>query len=191
MGEYLPWSEGVSHRQAISQKDTANVVCWRRGVQPIAGEGRKVMRVLVAVDDSGFAENLLRAVVVGVRHENTEAMVLHVLQPVEPVPPPEMAQGYAPELEGQKLPARTLVERIAGELRRVGFTAQTEVLIGDVTKTILDKAAEWRADLIVVGSHGQRSIHDFLLGSVAESIARRAGCSVAIVRSRAISENAR
>ena len=123
-----------------------------------------------------------RAVVVGIRHENTEVMVLHVLQPVGPVPPPEMAQGYAPELEGQKHSSRTLVERIACELRRVGFIAQTEVLIGDVTKTILDRAAEWRADLIVVGSHGQRSIHDFLLGSVAESVARQAGCSVAVVR---------
>ena len=140
------------------------------------------MKVLMAVDDSGFAEDLLRAVVVGIRHENTEVMVLHVLQPVEPVPPPEMAQGYAPELEDEKQPARTLVERIAGELRRVGLTAQTEVLIGDVTKTILDRAAEWRADLIMVGSHGQRSIRDFLLGSVAESVARRAGCSVAVVR---------
>jgi len=140
------------------------------------------MKVLMAVDDSGFAEDLLRAVVVGIRHENTEVMVLHVLQPVEPVPPPEMAQGYAPELEDEKQPARTLVERIAGELRRVGLTAQTEVLIGDVTKTILDRAAEWRADLIMVGSHGQRSIRDFLLGSVAESVVRRAGCSVAVVR---------
>jgi hypothetical protein len=28
-----------------------------------------------------------------------------VLQPVEPVAPPEMAQGYAPELEEQKKPA--------------------------------------------------------------------------------------
>jgi universal stress protein A len=140
------------------------------------------MRVLIAVDDSAFSETVLRAVGIGIRHENTEVLVLHVLQPVEPVPPPEMAQGYAPELEGQKQPARTLVERIAGELRRVGFTAQTEVLIGDVTKTILDIAAEWRADLIMVGSHGQKSILDFLLGSVAESVIRRAGCSVAVVR---------
>ena len=140
------------------------------------------MRVLMAVDDSAFAEDVLRAVVVGIRHENTEVLVLHVLQPVDTVPPPEMAQGYAPELEGQKQPARALVERIAAELRRAGFTAQTEVLIGDVTETILDRAAEWRADLITVGSHGQRSIRDFLLGSVAESVSRRAGCSVAVIR---------
>ena len=136
----------------------------------------------MAVDDSSFSENVIRAVEGGIRHEHTEILVLHVLQPVEPVPPPEMAQGYAPELEEQKQPARTLVERIAAELRRVGFTTQTEVLIGDVTKTILDRAAEWHADLITIGSHGQRSIRDFLLGSVAESVARRAGCSVAVVR---------
>jgi universal stress protein A len=136
----------------------------------------------MAVDDSSFSENVIRAVEGGIRHEHTEILVLHVLQPGEPVPPPEMAQGYAPELEEQKQPARTLVERIAAELRRVGFTTQTEVLIGDVTKTILDRAAEWHADLITVGSHGERSIRDFLLGSVAESVARRAGCSVAVVR---------
>jgi universal stress protein A len=93
-----------------------------------------------------------------------------------------MAQDYAPELEGEKQAARAVVERIAGELRKAGFAAQADVRIGDVTETILDRAAEWRADLIAVGSHGQRSIHDFLLGSVAESVARRAGCSVVIVR---------
>ena len=143
------------------------------------------MRVLVAVDDSGFAEDLLRAVVAGIRHENTEVLVLHVLQPVDTVPPPEMAQGYAPELEDERQPARALVERIATELSRAGFTAKTEVRIGDVTETVLERAAEWHADLITVGSHGQKSIHNFLLGSVAESVARRAGCSVAIVRTAA------
>ena len=134
------------------------------------------------VDDSGFAEDLLRAMVAGIRHENAEVLVLHVLQPIDTVPPPEMAQGYAPELEDEKPPARALVERIAAELHITGFAVQTAVKIGDVANTILDQAAEWRADLIAVGSHGQRSIHDFLLGSVADSVARRAGCSVVIVR---------
>ncbi len=98
------------------------------------------------------------------------------------MPPPEMARNYAPEFDEQKQPAHALVERTAGELRKAGFTAQTEVLIGDVTKTILDRADQWCADLITVGSHRQGSVHDFLLGSVAESIARRARCSVVIVR---------
>ena len=140
------------------------------------------MRVLMAVDDSAFSETVLRAVGIGIRHENTEILVLHVLQPVEPVPPPEMAQGYAPELEEQKKPAHAMVERVADELRRAGFKAYTAVKVGDVKESILDTAAEWHADLIAVGSHGRRDIQSFLLGSVAESVARHAKCSVEIVR---------
>jgi nucleotide-binding universal stress UspA family protein len=140
------------------------------------------MRVLVPVEDSASSENVIRAVKTWIRHENTEVLVLHVLQPVEPAPPPEMAQDYAPELEELKPSARLLVEQIAGELRRSGFTAQSEILIGDVIGAILGRAAEWHADLITVGSHGKRSIHDLLLGSVAESVAHRARCSVVIVR---------
>jgi nucleotide-binding universal stress UspA family protein len=43
-------------------------------------------------------------------------------------------------------------------------------------------ADEWKADLIVLGSHGKHGIEKFLLGSVAESVARHAKCSVMIVR---------
>jgi nucleotide-binding universal stress UspA family protein len=140
------------------------------------------MRVLIAVGGSAFSEEMIGAVKTGIRRENTAVLVLHVLQPVEPQPPPEMAQGYAPELEDEMQLARKLVERIAGELLRCGFTAEFEVRIGDVTETVLNRAAEWGADLITVGAHGNTSIHDFLLGGVAESVARRAGCSVAVVR---------
>jgi universal stress protein A len=146
------------------------------------------MRILMAVDDSLSAEKLLHAVASGMRHENTEVRVLHVLQPANSVPPPEMSQDYAPELEGEKQSARALVERVAGELRASGFTAQPEVLIGEVADVILDRAAKWHVDLIAVGSHGQRGILDILLGSVAESVARRAECSVMIVRSAAAAE---
>jgi nucleotide-binding universal stress UspA family protein len=159
-------------------------VCVHRNslARPFTRERREFMKVLIAVEDSASSENVIRSVKTWIRHANTEVLVLHVLQPVERVPPPEMAQNYAPELEDEKQPARVLVERIAEELHRAGFAAQAEVLIGDVTETILDRAAQWRADLITVSSQGQRSIHDLFLGNVAESVARRAGCSVAIVR---------
>jgi nucleotide-binding universal stress UspA family protein len=96
--------------------------------------------------------------------------------------PPQMDAGYAPELEDDKKPAHVLAERIAEELRSTGFKADTAVKGGDVRETIIDLAAEWHADLIVVGSHGERGLKRFLLGSVAEFVARHAMCSVAIVR---------
>jgi nucleotide-binding universal stress UspA family protein len=93
-----------------------------------------------------------------------------------------MAPGYAPELDDQKKPADELLERIASELRCGGFKVDTSVEVGDIRERIIDAAQEWGADLIVVGSHGRSGIPRFLLGSVAEFVARHAECSVEIVR---------
>jgi nucleotide-binding universal stress UspA family protein len=93
-----------------------------------------------------------------------------------------MAAGYAPELESEEKPAYDLVERVAKELRSAEFTTDTAVETGDVRESIIDAAAAWHADLIVVGSHGQSGLRLFLLGSVAEFVARHATCSVEIVR---------
>jgi nucleotide-binding universal stress UspA family protein len=140
------------------------------------------MKILMGIDDSKFSKNLVRALVTQFRTEDAEILALHVLEPVEPVAPPEMSQGYAPELEDQKKPAIMLLERIADELRRAGFRVQTSVKIGDARETIIETAITWNADLILVGSHGKRGIQSFLLGSVSESVARHAKCSVEIVR---------
>ena len=139
------------------------------------------MKILMGIDDSKFSSEIVRATLAQFRTENTEIRVLHVLQPIAPAPP-QMAPGYAPELEDQKKPARELVERIANELRAAGFKASTAIEVGDIRESIIDSAAGWSADLIVVGSHGQRGIQRFLLGSVAEFVARHAKCSVEIVR---------
>jgi nucleotide-binding universal stress UspA family protein len=142
------------------------------------------MKILIGIDDSKVSGDVLRAVVTQFRTEHTQIRVLHVLQPVAPAPP-QMAPGYAPELEDQKKPARELVERIAKELHSAGFKVNVAVEIGDIRETIIDSAAEWGADLIVVGSRGQSGIKRFLLGSVAEFVARHAKCSVEIVRTPA------
>src|SRR5271157_2344748 len=139
------------------------------------------MKILMGIDGSKFSEDVLRAIVKQFRTENTEVRVLHVLQPSAPAPP-QMAPGYAPELDDQKKPARELVERIASELRCGGFKVDTAVEVGDIRERIIDAAEDWDADLIVVGSHGRSGIPRFLLGSVAEFVARHAKCSVEIVR---------
>ena len=140
------------------------------------------MKILMGIDDSKSSENLVSALVTQFRTENAEILALHVLEPVEPVAPPEMSPGYAPELEDQKKPAFILLQPIADELRRAGFRVETAVEMGDARETIIEKAITWNAELILVGSHGQRGIQSFLLGSVSESVARHAKCSVEIVR---------
>jgi nucleotide-binding universal stress UspA family protein len=52
---------------------------------------------------------------------------------------------------------------------------------GGIYHELLEEASEWRADLIVVGSH-RPVMSDYLLGSNATTIVRHAQCSVLVVR---------
>ena len=53
---------------------------------------------------------------------------------------------------------------------------------GDVHEEIVRSAAEGGAGLIVMGTHGRRGLNRLLLGSVAESVSRRAHCAVLLIR---------
>jgi nucleotide-binding universal stress UspA family protein len=140
------------------------------------------MKILLAVDDSKFSDAALQVVIAQIPPQSTEVLVLHVVEPITVSPPPQMSAGYAPELESRVKDGRELVEREAQRLRAVGFKADGAVENGDIREKIIDAAAEWRADLIVLGSHGRRGVQRFLLGGVAEHVARHAQCSVEIVR---------
>jgi universal stress protein A len=54
----------------------------------------------------------------------------------------------------------------------------------DTAQAIIDKAKASKADLVVLGSHGRRGMNRILLGSVAESVLRHAGCAVMIYKSK-------
>lgn len=57
-----------------------------------------------------------------------------------------------------------------------------KVLEGDSRRTIVDYAAQFDADLIVVGAKGHSRLHDILIGSVATQVMTHAPCSVHLVR---------
>jgi len=143
------------------------------------------MRILVAVDDSKFSEAAADAVVSQYPPGSSEIRVVHVLQPIAVSVPPQMAPGYTPELAARIKEAESLVERIAQKLRAGGFRVEGQVVKGDVREGIVDTAKEWKADLVILGSHGRTGLRRLLLGSVAEFVARHAPCSVEIVRMEA------
>jgi nucleotide-binding universal stress UspA family protein len=54
--------------------------------------------------------------------------------------------------------------------------------VGDARAVVLDEARAWDADLIVLGSHGRHGFDRLFLGSVSESVALHAHCSVEVIR---------
>ena len=144
------------------------------------------MKILLTTDGSSFSESALQTITSTIRSEGSEVLVLEVVEPLVFTAPPQMAPGYAPEqaarLKEQFREATKTTAESADFLRQAGFKADSRVIESDVRTGILQIATEWEPDLIILGSHGRRGIEKFLLGSVAESVARHAKCSVLIVR---------
>jgi len=145
------------------------------------------MRILVAIDDSRFSQAAIETVIEQARPQDTDVRILHVVESPPLLVAREMG-GYdlalETALESQKQNAEALVLKAAELLRARDLKVVATLEVGDPKSKILDVAEEWRADLIVVGSHGRRGFERFLMGSVSDAVARHAKCSVQIVRIR-------
>jgi len=136
------------------------------------------MKILLAVDNSKFSEAAAQAVITQHQRQGTEVKVLHVVDLALPIPT-SYAEGFRQESLQQ---GEALVARTAERLRAAGLKAVTAVEEGDPKSRIIDNAAQWQADLIVLGSHGRKGLDHFLMGSVAEAVTRHARCSVEVIR---------
>ncbi len=98
-----------------------------------------------------------------------------------------LPQQYFEELEvAARKRAKGIVEKAVENLTKAPaakLTVTSEVIFEGPREAIVDEAERWNADWIVVGSHGYRGYKRFLLGSVSQSVAAHAPCSVLIVRS--------
>ena len=151
------------------------------------------MKVLLAIDDSVYSQAAIRAVIAQVRHDGTEVRVLNVVDWPPSFPeslaftPGVVSEGPILELHEETLrEGERLVALAAEKLRAAGLAATQEVREGDPRNVILERAADWRPDIIVLGSHGRKSAESFLLGSVSENVVRHAPCSVAVIRGVAV-----
>jgi nucleotide-binding universal stress UspA family protein len=143
------------------------------------------MKVLLAIDDSKFSRAATQAVIERPLPQDAEVRVLHVVAPVASLLTGEMGVQFGnigTVQQAQLIQAKELVEQAAQLLRAKGLNVSTVVEEGDPKTRIIDYAAEWHADLIVLGSHGRKGLDRFLLGSVSEAVARHTSCSVEIVR---------
>jgi nucleotide-binding universal stress UspA family protein len=74
------------------------------------------------------------------------------------------------------------LDEMAAFLVEAGLVAKCRLRRGIPSQQINDVAADCRADLVVLGSHGRTGLAHIVLGSTAERVVRGAPCPVLIVR---------
>lgn len=77
---------------------------------------------------------------------------------------------------------RAIAENLMAKLLAdLSVQATGHVETGPAAGVILERAAEWRAGLTVLGRHGAGGLEEWLLGSVSKDVAQAADCDVLLV----------
>ena len=145
-------------------------------------------RILVAVDGSNTSRHAFEA---ALDLAKSNEAVLRPFYVVENTPMYFDSPGYDPSVlrnslieEGTEL--RAEFDRTMAEQGVKGDSAVSEASsLADVSQMVLQAAAEFDADLLVMGTHGRRGFQRLILGSVAERCVRQASLPVLLIPSAA------
>lgn len=148
------------------------------------------MRLLIGYDGSEFAKATLDDLSRAGLPRDADAVILTVSE----LWLPYLASASGRVTPGLRVRAQTSAEPVT-EARALALEAkrrvqahfpdwvtEAEEASGSPAREILKKAAEWKPDLIAVGSQGRSGVGRLVLGSVSLKVANEAQCSVRVSR---------
>jgi nucleotide-binding universal stress UspA family protein len=141
-------------------------------------------RILVPVDGSTPASRGMAEAAKLAKENRARLLLLHVVEEYPALAMPESGVAVAPMLDAMKDAGKRVLAKSVKSLARSGVKPETVMLenpAGGITRTVLAQAKRWKADLIVVGTHGRTGVKRALMGSDAESIARESPVPVLVV----------
>lgn len=144
-------------------------------------------RILVPIDSSKTAARGLREAIRLAKDQNAVLRVVHVVDKMAIIGVTESGMNPRPVLAKLARSGRAVLDEARRNARKLGVEVET-VLHEPVTKRVADEvlreAKRWKADLIVMGTHGRRGVQRLVLGSDAEQVVRQAEIPVLLVQSR-------
>jgi len=145
--------------------------------------------ILVPLDFSDCALNVLDEAVRFARAFRSRLMLLHASDPPRSLPlsaivQPRDAQTPMRVEAVLRADAEAHMEPMLRVARTRGIEAEARVAFGPIAEVILEVASQERADMILLGTHGRTGLLRVALGSIAEDVLRHAEVPVITVRSQ-------
>jgi nucleotide-binding universal stress UspA family protein len=139
------------------------------------------IRVLLATDGSRYSLDAVGQIARRPWPDGSRLRVVSVAEPVRaPWAVPSQKQSRLDRASRQE--ARRAVEAARQSLKRSALPLSAAVLAGDPKSCLVEECRRWKASLLVVASRGRHGLDRLLLGSVSETVAVHAPCSVEVVR---------
>lgn len=149
------------------------------------------MKILCAVDGSEYSQWAIEAIGSLGHRPLTSLTLLHVIDPhhLKQIGSPHMT-GYRGAKAALTKAGEALLKRMRHQAEvaisqsavKPRTTVRTLLLEGAAASTIVQRAAQERSDLIVLGTRGLSDIKGFLLGSTSRKVAALAPCPVLVIK---------
>lgn len=139
-------------------------------------------RILVPVDGSATSMNGLEKAIRLSRDSKAKLRILHVVDGIAFSREHSMFTATAEKFRAS---GRKLIKEVMSRVKKQKIQADSrmvENLTGRAADTIANEAGKWKADVIVMGTHGRRGFNRLMLGSDAERVARTATVPVMLVQ---------
>jgi nucleotide-binding universal stress UspA family protein len=143
-------------------------------------------RILVPVDGSPTSTAGLNEALRLAKNQKAKVRLINIVDELMIFSSSEAGLNIEPIIESMKRAGKRVLERAAKAAAARGIRAETELwenATGRVAEVLIGRAKRWRADLIVMGTHGRRGVNRMLLGSDAELVVRNSPVPVLMVRS--------
>jgi nucleotide-binding universal stress UspA family protein len=143
-------------------------------------------RILAGVDGSTQAEHALRHAAGLAKALGAELRIVHVVDMGVLPLAPELALDVDRLAKARRADGEKLLAAALEQARAAGATAQARLLetgtpAQPIAAVLVEAAASWPADLVVLGARGRGGLERLLLGSVADGVARRSAVPVVLV----------
>ena len=144
---------------------------------------RTPRRILVAIDFSPASRRALRYATDLAIQNGAMLDAVHVLAPVIPLAVgPEPVAASATLMLDERREVEHELEAWCDPGREEGINCKVHLLEGDPATKILECVDSLYADHLVLGAHGHGALQDFLLGSVARDVQKKARIPVTTLR---------
>jgi nucleotide-binding universal stress UspA family protein len=148
---------------------------------PLSNRGEEPHVIVAAVDSSTSAERVVAmAARVARAFPATSVHVVHVFRVSR------LSRGHAWSENESTDALADAKDSLDACVRAAKAQCRNDVVghfaVGDPSSEILRLLTELRGDLLVIGTHDHAGFERLLLGSIAETLTRKAGCSVLVVR---------
>jgi nucleotide-binding universal stress UspA family protein len=143
-------------------------------------------RILVAIDGSPCSDRALEEATTLATAAKAHLRILHVVDLALPFTSWEMVCVDASHvINAVRDGAARMLREAASRARSVGLHVDTQLMEvggGRISDRITAAASEFKADIIIVGSHGRSGLSRVIMGSVSDALVRTAPVPVLVVR---------